>query len=59
VIGVIVGALVASLGDFALERRRERSEVRRAARLVLFELVHVYGVLSTASIEKGEFPSDK
>ena len=58
-VGVIIGAVVASVGDLALERRRERKAVRRAARLVGFELVEIYAVLGAAAIGRDPFPADK
>ena len=58
-IGVVVGALAASLGDLALERRRETAGIRRAARLVHFELLEAYAVLAAAAVGEDEFPSTK
>lgn len=58
-LGVVIGALATSLGNLALERRREMVGVRRAARLVHFELLEAYAVLAVAAVGEDEFPSTK
>lgn len=58
-VGVIVGAAIAIVGDFIIERRRESSLGKRAARLVHAELLSAISIVGGAAHEEVPFPGDK